>query len=166
VSGNVSSAQWYRGTPPDKSNPITQTGGITSPTAVVTLSTTTSFWLQALSGCGAAATNSNIITVTVGNTCATPTVSQPANQTVFAGATTTITAVAGGTSPLHYQWFKGPALTRTPVGTDSASLTTEAVSSTLQYWVEVTNSCNGSSAAQSGTVTLTPYISRHRSTRH
>src|SRR5206468_11391026 len=99
------------------------------------------------SSCGAASANSNVVTVTVGNSCAVPTVTQPANQTVVAGLTTTITVSAGGTAPLHYQWYKGPAPNKsTPVGTDSSTLTTDAVNSTLQYWVEVTNSCGGTTA--------------------
>jgi hypothetical protein len=163
VSGSVGTIQWYRGTPPDKSNPVSPTGV----TVTVSPTTTTTYWLQANSGCGAAATNSSAVTVIVGNACIVPVLIQPANQTVLAGATTTLAISATGTAPLHYQWFKGTKGTRTsPVGTDSAFLTTEAVNTTLQYWVEVTNSCSGTSPPQSNTITLTPYISRHRSTRH
>jgi len=165
VSGSVSSVQWYIGAPPDKTNPLPQSGA----TATVSPSVTTTYWLQAISGCGAAAANSNVVTVTVasGNTCVAPTITQPANQTVTAGLTSKITVSAGGTAPLHYQWYKGPAGNKTnKVGTDSDTLTTDAVSTTLQYWVEVTNSCNGGTTVGSSTITLTPFVSRFRGVRH
>jgi hypothetical protein len=106
--------------------------------------------------------------VTVGSSCLNPTISiQPASQTVFAGTTATLSVTAGGTAPLHYHWYQGPSGTKTtPVGTDSAFFTTDPVNSITQFWVEVSNSCNGGVPAQSTTATITPYLSRHRSTRH
>lgn len=163
VSGSVSSVQWYVGAPPDKTNPVAQSGA----TVTVTPSVTTTYWLQAVSGCGAASTNSTIVTVTVGNACAVPTITQPANQSIAAGLTTKITVSAGGTAPLHYQWYKGPAGNKTnKVGTDSDTITTDAVNSTLQYWVEVTNSCNSGTTIGSSTITITPFLSRYRAARH
>jgi hypothetical protein len=165
VSGSVSGQpQWYIGTPPDTSHPVAQAG------AAVTVmpSSNTTYWLQALSGCGAAAANSNAVTVTVGSSCINPTITiQPASQTVIAGTTATLGVTAGGTAPLHYHWYQGPTGTKTTtVGTDSAFFTTGAVNSTTQFWVEVSNSCNSGVPAQSTTATVTPYLSRHRSTRH
>jgi hypothetical protein len=159
-------SQWYVGTPPDKSNPVPQSG----PNVTVTPATTTTYWLQAVSSCGAASVNSNIVTVTVGSTpppCVPPAIStQPPSQQVVAGLPTTLTVTASGTTPLHYQWYKGPTGNKsTPTGTDSSSFTTDAINSTTQYWVEVTNSCTNG-VAQSATATLTPFVSRHRSTRH
>jgi hypothetical protein len=163
VSGSVSSIQWYVGTPPDKSNPVPQSGATVSVSPTVT----TNYWLQALSGCGAAGTNSGIVIVTVGSSCVPPTIStQPSSQQVVAGLTTTLSVIATGTSPLHYQWYKGPTGNKsTPVGGDASSITSAPVNSTLQYWVEVTNSCT-KGVAQSSTATLTPFVSRHRATRH
>jgi hypothetical protein len=165
VSGSVSGQpQWYIGTPPDKSHPVAQAGA----TVTVMPSANTTYWMQALSGCGAAAANSNPVTVTVGSSCINPTITiQPASETVIAGTTATLSVTVGGTAPLHYQWYQGPAGTKTTkVGSDSAFFTTDPVNSTTQLWVEVTNSCNGGVPAQSVTATLTPYLSRHRSTRH
>jgi hypothetical protein len=165
VSGSISGQpQWYIGTPPDKSHPVAQAGA----TVTVMPSSNTTYWLQALSGCGAAATNSNAVTVTVGSSCINPTITiQPASQNVIAGTTVTLGVTAGGTAPLHYQWYQGPSGTKTtPVGTNSAFFTTDPVNSTKQFWVEVSNSCNGGVPAQSTTATVTPYLSRHRSARH
>jgi Ig-like domain CHU_C associated len=165
VSGSVSGQpQWYIGTPPDKTHPVAQAGA----TVTVSPSSNTTYWLQALSGCGAAPANSNTVTVTVGSSCINPTITiQPASQTVIAGTTATLGVTAGGTAPIHYQWYRGPSGTKTTmVGTDSAFFTTAAVNSTMQFWVEVSNACNGGVPAQSTTATITPYISRHRSTRH
>src|SRR5207248_1937909 len=45
VSGSVASTQWYKGTPPDKSNPVAQSG----PTVSVSPTVDTTYWLQATS---------------------------------------------------------------------------------------------------------------------
>jgi len=159
-------SQWYLGTPPDKSNPLPQSG----PTQIVSPTVTTNYWLQAVSSCGAASVNSGIVTVTVGSTpppCVPPSIStQPSSQQVVTGLPTTLNVTASGTATLHYQWYKGAAGNKsTPVGTDSSSFTTDAINSTTQYWVEVTNSCTNG-VAQSAAATLTPFVSRHRSSRH
>lgn len=158
VSGNVGGTQWYVGTPPDKSTPT----GI-GPTVTVTPSTTTSYWLQATSSCGAQPTNSTAVTVTVGSTCARPSLTQPANQNVTQGLAATLTASATGTATLHYQWFKGAAGVRTsPVGTDSTTFNTGPIANASQFWVEVTNTCG---TAASTTITVTPTLSRYRAVR-
>jgi len=159
VSGSVGTTQWYVGNPPDKSTPVAGVG----PTVTVTPTTTTSYWLQATSSCGAAPTNSTAVTVTVGNTCARPALTQPANQNITSGLSTTLTVSATGTATLHYQWFKGAAGVRTaPVGTDSTTLSVGPITSVSQYWVEVTNTCG---SAQSTTITITPTLSRYRAVR-
>jgi hypothetical protein len=160
VSGNIASSQWYVGSPPDKTNPVAQSGV----NVTVTPSTTTTYWLQVTSGCGAAATNSSPVTITVGNTCAAAAVQTPANQTVVAGLTATLTANGSGTAPLTYKWYKGASgVKTTPVGTNSSTFTTDAINAATQYWVEVSNSCG---TAPSGTITVTPYVSRRRPSKH
>jgi len=166
VSNAGGGAQWYVGTPPDKSNPVPQSGA----TVIVSPTVSTNYWLQASSSCGAAAVNSSIVAVTVGSTpppCVPPTITtQPSSQQVVAGLSTILNVNASGTATLHYQWYKGPAGNKSkPVGGDSSSITSDAVNSTLQYWVEVTNACTNG-VAQSVTATLTPFVSRHRSSRH
>lgn len=66
---------------------------------------------------------------------------QPSNQQIPYGGTTTVTIQATGTAPLNYQWYQGQnGDTSNPVpGATSASFTTPALTSTTSYWVRVTN---------------------------
>jgi len=67
---------------------------------------------------------------------------QPQGQVICSGSTATLSVVATGTAPLHYQWYEGSSGdTSNPVGSDSSSFTTAALSSSASYWVRVTNSC-------------------------
>src|SRR5204862_396883 len=53
---------------------------------------------------------SSAATLTVTAAAVAPTITtQPANQSVTAGQTATLAVVAGGTSPLSYQWQKNGA---------------------------------------------------------
>ena len=79
---------------------------------------------------------------------------QPASQTIISGSTATLTVSASGSSPLTYQWYQGAVgTTTTPVGTNSASFTTPALSATTNYWVRVSNSA-GSVNSTLATVTV------------
>jgi hypothetical protein len=65
---------------------------------------------------------------------------QPLSQTIPSGTTATLNVVATGTAPLSYQWYQGTTgITTTPVGTNSASFTTPALTVATNYWVRVTN---------------------------
>jgi len=67
-------------------------------------------------------------------------VTHPASQTIFSGTTATLNVTATGTSPLAYQWYQGNSGdTSTPVGTNSASFTTPALTTETSYWVRVSN---------------------------
>jgi predicted extracellular nuclease len=78
---------------------------------------------------------------------------QPADQSITTGGTATLTVVANGTAPMSYQWYQGVAPdTSTPVGADSPTFTTPALSATASYWVRVTN---GTGSADSRTATVT-----------
>jgi predicted extracellular nuclease/uncharacterized protein YjiK len=78
---------------------------------------------------------------------------QPASQTIASGATATLSVVAGGTTPLSYQWYQGNSGdTSTPVGTDADSFTTPALTTTTSYWVRVSNSAG---TVDSNTATIT-----------
>jgi formylglycine-generating enzyme required for sulfatase activity len=80
--------------------------------------------------------------------------SQPASQIIASGSTATLTVTASGSSPLTYQWYQGAVgTTTTPVGTNSASFTTPALSATTTYWVRVSNSL-GSVNSTLATVTV------------
>jgi hypothetical protein len=64
--------------------------------------------------------------------------------------------VATGTTPLTYWWYRGEAGdTSTPVGTNSASFTTPALTQTTTYWVRVSNSA-GSEDSTVATITVLP----------
>ena len=79
---------------------------------------------------------------------------QPATQTIASGSTATLTVTVSGSSPLTYQWYQGAVgTTTTPVGTNSASFTTPALTATTTYWVRVSNSA-GSVNSTLATVTV------------
>jgi hypothetical protein len=72
---------------------------------------------------------------------------QPRCATILTGTTATMTVSAVGSGPLGYQWYQGlPGTTTTPVGTDSPSFTTPALTADARYWVKVTNSANPAGA--------------------
>ena len=65
---------------------------------------------------------------------------QPANQTITNGQTATLTVAASGPAPLSYQWYQGvKSTTSSPVGTNSTTFTTPALTASTSYWVRVTN---------------------------
>lgn len=85
---------------------------------------------------------------------ASPTVvsTSPLSVTICGGYDTTLSVVATGTN-LHYQWYNSAApLESNPVGTDSATFTTPALSSSQEYWVKVTGD---GGVANSSTATVT-----------
>jgi hypothetical protein len=136
----------------------------TGPSIVVTPTVTTSYFASGTNTCGAS--NGASVTVTIAPTgCTAPVLTQPTDQTIGTGASTTIIVVASGSGTLHYQWYRGlTGDTTVPVGIDAASLTTGALTTTSTYWVKVTNDC--SSSASSGTVTVTVEPARRRSVHH
>jgi hypothetical protein len=78
---------------------------------------------------------------------------QPASTSVAAGKTATFSVTANGTAPLSYQWKKGT----TNVGTNSASYTTPATTSSDngdKFSVTVTNSF-GNITSSTATLTVT-----------
>jgi hypothetical protein len=92
--------------------------------------------------------------ITVSQPCTGATISaQPQSQSIQSGQTATLLVTATGTAPLSYQWYQGiSGDTSSPVGANSNSFTTPALTSTRSYWVRVANSCG---TANSGTVTVT-----------
>lgn len=83
--------------------------------------------------------------------------SQPQNQTVVAGTTTTFTIGGSGAEPLSYQWrshLNGPTFTNIPFGTDAALVLTNVEYNTRRFSVVVTEA-GGLSATSSPLVLLT-----------
>ena len=124
--------QWYQGDVGTTTTPVgTNSASFTTPV----LSTTTTYWVRVSNSAGSV--DSTLTTITCSPTITT----QPATQTIISGSTATLTATASGSSPLTYQWYQGAVgTTTTPVGTNSASFTTPALSATTTYWVRVSNS--------------------------
>jgi hypothetical protein len=151
--------QWYEGASGTTTTPVgTNSASFTTPALTVGKT----YWVKVTGGCGSA--NSNAATITV---CTAPGIAtQPASQTISNGATATLNVVASGSGPFSYQWFEGASgTTTTPVGTNSASYTTPALTATKSYWVRVTSSCNGTATANSNTATITvnaPVLARRQ----
>ena len=96
------------------------------------------------------------VTVTVTAACTDPAITtQPASQTIVVDAKATLTVAAGGTAPLHYQWFEGASGDRSkPAGSDSPTFTTSALTKKTQFWVQVRGNCTGDKRASSNTATI------------
>jgi hypothetical protein len=93
-----------------------------------------------------------------GTECIAPTAPtitmQPQSQTINTGQTAALSVVASGTAPLTYQWYQGAAGdTSIPVGTNSTTFTTPAITQMTIYWVSVSNS-GGSADSTDATLTV------------
>ncbi|MBS1841145.1 MAG: immunoglobulin domain-containing protein [Acidobacteria bacterium] len=106
----------------------------------------------AISNAGGSAT-SNAAILTVNSAPVAPTVTtQPANRTVTAGQTATFSVVAGGTTPLSYQWKKnGTAIS----GASSSTYTTPATTTADSGAVFNVTISNTAGSVTSGPATLT-----------
>ncbi|MBK8738332.1 MAG: PQQ-binding-like beta-propeller repeat protein [Betaproteobacteria bacterium] len=101
---------------------------------------------------------SSTVTITCSADTASPT--PPAitidlqNQTIVNGQSATLSVLATGAAPLHYQWYQGPSGdTSTPVGPDAPSFSTPALSATTRYWVRVSNA-HGHFDSAAATITI------------
>ncbi|MFI5167104.1 MAG: fibronectin type III domain-containing protein [Thermoanaerobaculales bacterium] len=145
------SYQWYQGSSGDTSHAVgTNATSFASPA----LTTSTSYWVRVSNACGHA--DSATATVTVGGGCTSPSITaQPQSQTIASGQTATLTVTAAGTAPLSYQWYQGSPIlpSSIPVGSNSSSFTTPALTATTSYWVRVSDSCG--QHVDSNTVTIT-----------
>jgi PKD repeat protein/GH25 family lysozyme M1 (1,4-beta-N-acetylmuramidase) len=141
--------QWYQGTSGSTSSPV---GSNSSVYTTPALTATTSYWVRVTNACGSM--DSATATITVSSSCAAPSIStQPQSQTITSGQTATLTVGASGTSPFTYQWYQGTSgSTSNPVGSNSSSYATPALTATTSYWVRVTNACG---SANSATATIT-----------
>jgi sulfatase modifying factor 1 len=139
--------QWYLGQSGDTSQPIQ---GATSPTYNTgALAVDTSYWVKATNDAGSI--NSETVAVTINRP---PTIaSQPVSQTIIAGSIATLTVSATGSAPFTYQWYRGNiGATTAPVGTNSPTFTTPALTATTKYWVKISNAFG---EANSSSVTVT-----------
>jgi hypothetical protein len=146
--------QWYEQTSPGVFAPIS--GATSDVYSIPQLVTAVTLKVTVTNGCGSATSN----TVTITPVCHNPVIDKhPASQTVGLGASATLTVQASGTGPFSYVWYRGAkGTTTTPVGTNSATLNTGALTVTTKFWVRVTNPCsstdsNDATIAVTGTCT-------------
>ena len=154
ATGSNLSYQWYRGNVGDTSHPVgTNSSSFTTPA----LTDTTSYWVRVTNASGS--TDSPAAVVTVTQPVIWPVIAtHPASSTVPYATTTTLTVAASGTSPLTYQWYRGTSgTTSTPVGTNSPTFATPALTTTTSYWVRVTNAA-GLADSLTATLTIAPNI--------
>jgi hypothetical protein len=82
-------------------------------------------------------------------------ITQPVNQFVSRSQTATLSVVATSPAPLSYQWYQGQSGDiSTPIeGAVGSSFTTPALTTTISYWVQVSNVA-GSANSNTATVTV------------
>jgi hypothetical protein len=92
--------------------------------------------------------NGLVVLYNIETPCTVPSItSQPQSRVIFSGQAVTLSVTASGTGPLTYhpltyQWYRGQSGdTSTPVGTNSNSYTTLALTQTTSYWVRISNDC-------------------------
>ncbi|HYI13604.1 MAG TPA: hypothetical protein VEK57_31475 [Thermoanaerobaculia bacterium] len=148
--------RWYRSNTAGDTSSLVFTGqNFTTPA----LQTSTSYWVRVSNACNQEGANSNVVTVTVGESCVPAAiVTQPLSRLVNVGGSVILTVVATGDAPLTYQWFEGtaPDTTKPINGATGASYSAGPFNApgAYKYWVRVRNACNQNGAI-SQTATLT-----------
>jgi hypothetical protein len=153
ATGTNLTYQWYVGTSGTTTTPIS---GATGSSVSVTPQNTTSYWVKVTGTCGTV----NSATMLV-NVCAVPTITtQPQGSVIFSGATATmsVSASEATTAPVTYQWYRGATGdVSAPVGTNSASFTTPALTAQTNYWVRVSCGVCNPADSQAATVSICYY---------
>lgn len=79
---------------------------------------------------------------------------QPMSQTIASGQPATLSVLSTGTPPIHYQWYQGASGDMsTPVGTDSSTFISQALTSSTSFWVKVLNA-KGEFNSAAATITI------------
>lgn len=136
------SYQWYQGTSPSTSTPISGANGTT---LIVSPQSTTSYWVRVTNNCG----HADSVTATI---CVRPAITaQPTPRTINPGQTTTLSVSA--INATSYQWYTGTAPSTTnPVNGATGSSVPVSPTVTTDYWVRITNNCD---SVDSATVRVT-----------
>ena len=132
---------WFEGALNDTSHPVgTNNSSFTTPP----ITTTHDYWVRVSNTCGNVTATASVSAQPVGPGCTPASIAvQPASTTISFGGTATLNVTAGGSSPFSYQWYQATSNLDTshPVGANSPSFTTPALSQATSYWVSVTNGC-------------------------
>ena len=135
--------EWFRGTNPGSGGEkIGSTQSVT-----VTVTTPASFWARVKNAC-----NRTEVTPLIAVGCTLPSIAtQPADQTINAGQTANLSIAfsAGAT----VKWYRGTIGDKTNEVGSAANVTVGPLSTTTQFWAEVSNGC-GAVASQQVTVTV------------
>ncbi|MEW6367847.1 MAG: SBBP repeat-containing protein [Acidobacteriota bacterium] len=144
------SYQWYAGGPGYCNSPV----GGNSPTFSTPPSyAIATYFVRVRNACGFTDSLPAVITVAGGPGVSPWIVTQPASRKVASGGSATLSVAAGGTAPLRYQWYRRSGSLFVPVGTNSSTYTTAALTSTGEYWVRVSND-SGTAASAVATITI------------
>jgi len=153
ATGTNLTYQWYVGTSGTTTTPIS---GATASSVSVTPQNTTSYWARVTGSCGTADSATMVV-----NVCASPAITaQPQGSVIFSGGTATmsVTATEGTTTPVTYQWYRGASGdTSAPVGTNSTSFTTPALTAQTNYWVRVSCGVCNPADSQAATISICYY---------
>jgi len=92
-----------------------------------------------------------------GPVCTAPSITtQPSSQSISLGSQANLSVGASGSATLTYQWFTGNSpSTASPVGGATSATFHPTPATTTSYWVQVTNTCNGTQTANSNTAVVT-----------
>ena len=92
-----------------------------------------------------------------GPVCIAPSITtQPSSQSISLGSQANLSVGASGSATLTYQWFTGNSpSTASPVGGATSATFHPTPATTTSYWVQVTNTCNGTQTANSNTAVVT-----------
>ena len=133
---------WFEGALNDTSQPRgTNSNTFTTPP----ITSSKNYWVRVSNACGTVTATTSVNLQPAGPGCVGASIAiQPtATQSVNSGGAVTLTVTAGGTSPFSYQWYQATSNLDTshPVGSNSPSFTTPALTQPTSYWVRVTNDC-------------------------
>jgi YD repeat-containing protein len=139
------SYQWYQvvnsvSTPVGTNSSSYSTGALTA---------TATFWVKVTDSQGAVDSNNAVVTVA----CSLAISTQPQGGTISSGESFNLHVTATGCGTLSYQWYQVVNSVNTPVGTNSSSYSTGALTATSTFWVKVTDS-QGTANSNHAVVTI------------
>lgn len=151
---------WYEGLVGDTSKKVgTNSTSFKTPA----LTQTTNYWLKVSNACGF--DNSIQVTITVGNQCVAPTISQqPLSAEVSVGSKALLHVSAAGDAPIAFQWYEGEKDDTTKPIDGATSAVFEpgpfTTAGTFKYWAKASNACGSanSNAAVITAVCVIPQI--------